>query len=291
MIENPIFDQLCQLGICARDQLEKVHDRTRDREDISVYRCNKSGAIFLSGTDHIDISHYDAKAPTHSFGTEKREIVNTNDDSLRRRKRFANLIRGKKWLDVGAGSGAVLDQLAPVAKEAMAVEPQAQASATLEALGYKTYRRFEDVERDDLDCITLFHVLEHIEQPLSVLKQCYQLLAAGGRVVIEVPHASDLLIRHFDSSAFKNFTFWSEHLVLHTRQTLEALVREAGFNQIVIEGVQRYPVANHLHWLAEKRPGGHVHYDFMRDDELDRAYEAMLQRLDMTDTLVLTAVK
>ncbi|MDI3322904.1 class I SAM-dependent methyltransferase [Pontibacterium granulatum] len=237
------------------------------------------------------MSHYDQKPPTHRYGMDKRAIVNTNDDSLRRRDRFTNLIRGKSWLDVGAGSGAMLDLLAPLAKRAAAVEPQENASSTLKQLGYETFRRLEEVDVDGVDVITLFHVLEHIEYPEEVLKQCFDRLTAGGRLVVEVPHASDVLIRQFDLPAFKDFTFWSEHLVLYTRYTLETLVRKVGFSNIVVEGVQRYPVANHLNWLANGTPGGHITLDFMRDAPLDSAYEAMLRKLDMTDTLVLSAVK
>lgn len=290
-INNPIFSLFCGYGVCDEEQIEKINDRTRDNDQLCVYRCLKTGLIFLSDTGHMDIGHYDQKPPTHRYGVDKRAIVNTNDDSLRRHDRFANLIRGKSWLDIGAGSGAVLDQLAPLAKQAAAVEPQKDASETLEKLGYKVFRRLESVDFDHVDVITLFHVLEHIEYPEDVLKQCFELLGPGGRLVIEVPHASDLLIRQFDLPAFKDFTFWSEHLVLYTRYTLETLVRNVGFSNVAIEGVQRYPVANHLRWLAEGKPGGHIALDFMRDTALDSAYESMLQKLDMTDTLVLTAVK
>ena len=133
-------------------------------ETYCVVRCLKTGLIFLSDTGHMDIGHYDQKPPTHRYGVDKRAIVNTNDDSLRRHDRFANLIRGKSWLDIGAGSGAVLDQLAPLAKQAAAVEPQKDASETLEKLGYKVFRRLESVDFDHVDVITLFHVLEHIVQ-------------------------------------------------------------------------------------------------------------------------------
>jgi len=291
LINNPIFALFCRYGLCDRDQVEKIHDRTRDNEQLSVLRCLKTGMIFLSDTGHMNMAHYDQKAPTHRYGVEKRAIVNTNDDSLRRRDRFSNLIRGKSWLDIGAGSGAMLDQLAPLARFAAAVEPQENASETLCQLGYKVFRRLDEVDFECVDVITLFHVLEHIEYPEDVLKQCFNLLSPGGRLVIEVPHASVLLLRQFELPAFKDFTFWSEHLVLYTRYTLDTLARKAGFSNVAIEGVQRYPVANHLCWLAEGKPGGHIALNFMRDAALDTAYEAMLQRLDMTDTLVLTATK
>lgn len=291
MINNPIFDLLCTLGVCDGTDLELLQTKTRDRDDIAVYRCTRSGGIFLSSTNHLESGHYETKPPTHLYGVENRAIVNTSEDTLRRKERFVSLVRGKKWLDIGAGSGAVLDQLSPVARECFAVEPQKKASTVLSRMGYKTFRSLDEVDVFDLDCITLFHVLEHIEQPLDILKGSFKRMAKGGRLVVEVPHASDMLIRLFDLESFKNFTFWSEHFVLHTRTTLEALVRHAGFSQVIIEGVQRYPVSNHLHWLAKGAPGGHVKMDFMRDATLDDAYASMLKRIDMTDTLVLTAVK
>ena len=134
---NPIHELLCDLGICDRSASEQIQGFVRDRDDINVMRCNRSGVIFLDRVNHIDISHYDSKPPTHRYGTEKREIILTNDDTERRFQSFRNIIRNKRWLDVGAGSGAILDRLAPLSKEAAAVEPQQEASAFLEKLGHQ----------------------------------------------------------------------------------------------------------------------------------------------------------
>jgi hypothetical protein len=89
--------------------------------------------------------------------------------------------------------------------------------------------------------------------------------------------------------AFRSFTLWSEHLILHTRESLRRFVEAAGFVDVRVSGHQRYPLANHLHWLKEGRPGGHVHWSMLRDDGLDAAYAAVLVRLDLTDTLIVDA--
>jgi len=83
-----------------------------------------------------------------------------------------------------------------------------------------------------------------------------------------------------------SFTFWSEHLILHTRDSLKIFLEEAGFANISIKGFQRYPLSNHFHWLAKAKPGGHVIWDHLRPPMLDLAYSDMLAQIDNTDTLI-----
>jgi SAM-dependent methyltransferase len=137
--------------------------------------------------------------------------------------------------------------------------------------------------------VTLFHVFEHLDDPLASLRLIGRALRPGGRLVVEVPHARDFLLSFADLDAFKQFTFWSEHLILHTRRSLEVFLRAAGFVDVIVEGFQRYPLANHLHWLAKGQPGGQHHWAPLLDADVDRAYAAMLARLDVTDTLIATA--
>lgn len=288
---NPIFDALCELGVCNANATTHFHSGTRDRADINVLQCGKSGALFLDDVAHMDIAYYNAKPPTHKHGTDKRAIITSNDDTQRRYTQFANLLRGKSWLDIGAGSGAMLDVFAPLCTRYAAVEPQDTAATFLRELGHTVYQHTDDVPEGEYSVVTLFHVFEHLTDPIGVLKSVYNRMPAGGRLVIEVPHARDLLISFARSETFCAHTFWSEHLFLHTRETLRALTEAAGFETIAIQGVQRYPVANHLHWLAEGKPGGHVQWNMLVDDTLDSAYGNVLARMDMTDTLTLEARK
>lgn len=288
-MNNPIFGLLCELGVCSRNKVEMIQSFVRDRQDVDVWRCTKSKAIFLGNVDHIDLSHYDKKPPTHQYGHTKRPMVTSNDDTERRFRSFKNLIRGKKWLDIGTGSGAILDVLGPIALEFAAVEPQEQASQALSSLGYHVFRRIEDAPVSSYDIVTLFHVFEHLKNPANILEQIHLLLKNNGTLIIEVPHANDFLIQH--SSAFRAHTFWSEHLVLHTRETLVALVEHAGYTINAIESVQRYPLANHLYWLANGQPGGQNHWSHLNNPLLEQAYMATLAKNNMTDTLILSASK
>jgi hypothetical protein len=99
------------------------------------------------------------------------------------------------------------------------------------------------------------------------------------------------LLTLYTCEAFKKHTFWSEHLLLHTRQSLHAFLEAAGFTDIIVTGFQRYSLANHLYWLSQSKPGGHVQWSFLENNALHEAYAASLQKLDATDTLIAVAKK
>lgn len=61
-------------------------------------------------------------------------------------------------------------------------------------------------------------------------------LADKGRLIILAPHARDFLKTPLECEAFRRFTFWSEHLILHTRESLAVFIKAAGFNEVQIKG-------------------------------------------------------
>ena len=79
-------------------------------------------------------------------------------------------------------------------------------------------------------------------------------------------------------------------MILHTRTSLTCILEAAGFKSVHINGVQRYPLSNHLNWLANGKPGGHRSSLSLIDNfELKEIYAKTLNGLDATDTLVAVA--
>jgi SAM-dependent methyltransferase len=292
-MENRIETLLVSLGICDPSSIVEFYPRVRDRDDVKVMRCTKSGVVFLSRSDHVSLSHYKTQEDFGYWSSQSRRqaLLDCYDDDLRRANQFESLIRNKKWLEMGTGVGGLLELLSTKAAETCAVEPQSVVREELVRCGYKVYSDIGESEDEHFDVITLFHVFEHLVDPLESLRVIAQKLARGGRLVVEVPHANDFLVTFLNLEAFKAATFWSEHLILHTRQSLETFLREAGFVDISVTGYQRYPLANHLHWLARGKPGGHKEWSFLVNAELDNAYRNLLAQLDKTDTLIAIARK
>ena len=138
------------------------------------------------------------------------------------------------------------------------------------------------------DIITLFHVLEHISDPISLLKQLSALLDINGQIIIEVPNIEDALISLYDNNAFQKFTYWSPHLFYFSYLTLEKLIAR---NNLIIKNIefnQRYPLSNHLYWLAFNKPGGHQYFNYFNDNKLDELYSRKLKTLGKCDTISIT---
>ena len=284
---------LIELDICKESSIENYYSQVRDRKDVSVLKCKNSGVIILSRTDHIDKSYYEEKKDeTYISLDERKYAVNIGlEDKIRRKSLFQNIIANKKWLDIGTGAGGILDELSNLARMTAAIEPQKNTKKHLIKLGYDVYSSIDEVDINDFDVVTLFHVFEHFKEPLDELRLIFNKIVSGGKIIIEVPHANDFLLSFLDLEAFKKFTFWSEHLILHTRLSLIRFLEEVGFKEIVIESCQRYPLANHLYWLSKNQPGGHLKWSFLRTIELDSAYSQMLAKLNKSDTLIASALK
>ena len=136
----------------------------------------------------------------------------------------------------------------------------------------------------------MFHVLEHLPNQIDILKKLKNNLRKNGKIIIEVPSANDLLISLEDLKSFKKFTFWSEHIVLHSKNSLNKILKNAGFKNIKIINFQRYNLNNHLGWFLKDKPGGHFFKDIF-DEKLNTAYEEFLVRKNKTDTLIAIANK
>lgn len=292
-MKHTIEDQLIALDIIDKKQVSQFFPHVRDRKDVSVLKCAKSGVIYLSSTHHIEQSYYNDKKGTSYWSSSTREegLKTTAEDDHRRFNQFKEIVKGKTYMDVGSGLGGVLDLFKNAATEVSAIEPQAEIRTLLNSIGYKVYDSIENAPAKNVDIISLFHVFEHLTDPLGSLKNLHKLLNDGGKIIIEIPHGRDALIETFNLESFKAFTFWSEHLILHTRKSLETFLKAAGYKNIKVSGYQRYPLANHLYWLNKGQPGGQNHFAHLRNPKLEEEYARQLDTIDQTDTLIAIAEK
>jgi 2-polyprenyl-3-methyl-5-hydroxy-6-metoxy-1,4-benzoquinol methylase len=111
------------------------------------------------------------------------------------RRRLSKLQSTKKpgsLLDVGTGIGQFLS----LARSAYAEVYGTEVSSTAIEIAKQKYGldlfhgTLEDLAAQGrtFDNITLFHVLEHVPDPKSMLSTCHALLVPGGRLVIAVPN-------------------------------------------------------------------------------------------------------
>ncbi len=286
-MSDSLRETLVTLGISRPDSLVAIADHVRDSDKIGVLRCSKSGVILLESSDHATEEVYQKMEGCSYWSSTSLAEARQNgfEDFQRRADLLRPLIANKTWLDFGTGNGGQLCVLRDVAKRILATELQDDVRNALCREGFDVFAHIGDAP-SDIDVVSLFHVFEHLFDPIAVLHSIRAKMVPGGCLIVEVPHAGDLLLSAFDHESFKEFTFWSQHLILHTRESLAAFLRAGGFTDVVVEAVQRYPVSNHLYWLAKNLPGGHVTWSFLNSPSLAEAYQDRLSALNLTDTII-----
>lgn len=285
MTRSRIRQTLLDVGAISEERVSLYAERTRDRV-VPVYRDDSTGVVFIDGF-YVGEDEYETGAYR---GAD--EALNLEDRLDTERRVDAHLVsyQALTVVDFGCGRGNFLRSIRDSARHCVGVELQESYRDALVADGIPCVSSMGEVS-GEVDTCFMFHVLEHLPDPASTLAEARALLEPrGGTLVVEVPHARDFLLTSMNSESFKAFTLWSQHLVLHTRQSLELLLRAAGFRDISVAGVQRYSIANHLTWLSHERPGGHASpLASFETAALRSEYEAALARIDATDTLVANA--
>ncbi len=283
-----ILDTLKSLKLVSDESIEIFSNSTRDVEGLNVYKDNKTGVIFIDdyfvGNEEYTEGLYREKegsAPDISY-----EDI---QDANRRKEDFKEYYDKKIICDFGCGAGTFLKNTLNQTNSSYGVELQQNYISDLNSDGIKCYKDIKDVP-DDIDSCFMFHSLEHLEEPIRHLKSIRSCLSKNGSLIIEVPHANDFLISKLKLEKFIDFTLWSQHLILHTKETLNAFLVESGYKNIKIYGIQRFSLANHIQWLAHGTPGGHRGpLAVIDNDELKIAYQNSLDMIDSTDTLIAIA--
>lgn len=282
-------------GLCDSKRVSVYHKGVRDAADINVLKCNDCGLLFLSKFpgDYNRLYEsggmlervYDAKTDSYlTIGIDKWRDM-TKVDDLRRAADLHDLYKNKDVLEFGCGNGGFLKEISSQCQTVTGVELESNAIKYLNNEGIYTVSKLEKLDKT-YDVIFLFHVLEHLTDPVSQLQELKKFLKKDGCVWIETPNADDALITLYECEEFKNFTFWSEHVILYNAITIERLIIKAGFNLEKVDFVQRYPLSNHLYWLSQARPGGHLRWKNMNTIELMDAYADVLKNNGKSDTIV-----
>ena len=173
--------KLEQLGIIDQDRLEVFYPRVRDRDDVVVLRDPLTEVIVLSGCDHVSEAYYAERKEKNAFSVHGDNVSTPRlEDNIRRGVEFGSHIRRKNWLDFGCGLGGMLDELGMEAAWAAGLEPNRERAAIVTAKGHNVFTSLYDVPEESVDIITMFHVLEHLTNPVETLISLKRVLRPGG---------------------------------------------------------------------------------------------------------------
>jgi len=288
---NHNIELLYKFNLSDKDSLKIFNESTRDINNLNVFKCIKSGVIvlekFVTSEEYYEKNNHYTDEFKGNTKTVKGLIESKPlEDDIRRFESYKELIKGSEILDFGCGRGGFIQLSKKISKRSVGLELNITNREYLNNIGVQCVNTLSELKDDKFDLITLNHVFEHLNDPIDILVELQKYLKDDGVIIIEVPHAKDLLLETFNLESFKNFTLWSEHLILHTRKSLETFATNSGLHVKSIKGFQRYPISNHYNWLLNGQPSGHEIFDNLNNDVFHNHYEKLLDNIDQTDTLI-----
>jgi SAM-dependent methyltransferase len=124
-----------------------------------------------------------------------------------------------KVLDFGCGEGKILNRLQDYGWQTFGVEPSTDVA-------FARHHRLTSPPQDgSFDFIVLHHVLEHVTDPLGVLRGLGGALREGGVLFVSLPRL-DTLPRHGD---VRYCIDGREHVICYSETCLTGLLARAGF--------------------------------------------------------------
>jgi 2-polyprenyl-3-methyl-5-hydroxy-6-metoxy-1,4-benzoquinol methylase len=160
-------------------------------------------------------------------------------------------ISPRNLLDVGCATGGFLAEATSQGLDGVGVELSkyavgvARNEFNLTVLQGDIYS--PELEKGKYDLLTMWHVLEHLIDPLGALERACELLAPRGTLFIELPNWASLG-RKVRGQAWKQLKP-PEHINFFTPRSLSATVERAGFD--VLRCTSEYPSI-----MNEARQGG-----------------------------------
>ena len=215
----------------------EVPDYFLTRETFSIFRCESCGFKFINprpGEEEIGRYYQSENYISHdASGKSLLKWVYKAARTISVRTKFKIVRKHSgpgKILDVGCGTGEFLRHCRMNGYEISGGEPNDKAGTfAREVNGIPVNRSLNDLIRDRMvfDCITLWHVLEHLHDLNETLERIKRMLTPDGVVIVAVPNSNSW-------DAQKYGRAWAaydvpRHLYHFTVETMQALAANHGF--------------------------------------------------------------
>jgi len=267
-----------------------VHDRVRFDYGFKPYKCGECGLVFLYPyfSPEEQNKFYNKGLFASMFDNETNEELFNRCllESTHRVDRFKDLLRkGDTILEFGCSVGHFLYAARDHVKKVCGVELGDQRRQHARNLGIDARKNIDDFQKGEFDSIFLFHVLEHLLDPIGLLGQLSEYLKKDGKLIVEVPNIEDILVSKYNIKEFKDLYYSVPHKFYFSKDTLRGVFVRAGLRCEVVPH-QRYDISNHFCWMLYGKPGGIGYFKDIFSEELNAEYIACLKSKFICDTIV-----
>lgn len=225
-------------NLCGADDAEPIARGERFGTAACTVICRRCGLMYLN-------PRWTAEAYARFYASDYRALMGQSEEPLRevllrQRVHGARILAfcgeylrpGARVLDIGCGVGGVLDALRRARGCAgVGVEPCAEHARYARRIGLDVREgRFEDIAwaNERFDLVILTQTLNHLLDPAGTLARIRRVLAPEGKLFLEVQNVPEY-------ARMCPTPFQVDHTYYFCPETLECMVRRAGFEPLNVE--------------------------------------------------------
>ena len=220
---------------------------------------NSDYEMLVTSPIPVDLENYYKSENYISHTDSKKTILDkvyqtVKNVTLKRKLSLINSFKTetKNVLDVGAGTGDFLNVCKKKGWNILGIEPSIDAINIAAQKGVFLKENLNEIEEKEFDVITLWHVLEHVENLSDYITKLKNLLSEDGRLIIAVPN-----YKSCDAKYYKEF--WAaydvpRHLWHFSQNSIHKIFSEE--NMIVEKTIPMKFDAYYVSLLSEKYKSG-----------------------------------
>ena len=250
-------------NLCGGRDVDTLSTKSRSGKSLRTVICRSCGLVWSDPRPHDARQFYEHDyrlSYKNTYQPKPKHVLRAGKVALTRFEKIRGLLLNRKAvLDVGTGGGEFAYLLQSLGHRVNGIEPnrgyaeysQQEYDLTVQ-IGFVQDAVFPP---ESFDVITIWHVLEHTEDPGSVLARLRSWLKPDGILVVEVPNVEA-------TCQAPQSTFHEAHLYNFNVVALRRLGRKQGL---------------HESWHVISRDGGNITMSFSRRDlSIDPSYEATI---------------
>lgn len=258
--------QTVSCPLCKSDKtifwsLARDHEYGSTTDEYKYYYCEDCISIFIFPVPENDLyriypsNYYSFRSGKKNWAFRIKELLD--------KKLFQKILKQIKsdsinLLDIGGGTGWLCDLVKTLDKRiaiTQIVDIDSNAKKIAVAKGHRYFKgRIEEfASMEKFDLVFLLNLLEHVANPLDVLRKIEQSLNPGGFVLIKTPN-----ILSWDATLFRK-TYWGglhcpRHWVIFSEQSFRSMLTATDLRITELNYTQGGPfwAFSIIVWLSKK---------------------------------------
>jgi 2-polyprenyl-3-methyl-5-hydroxy-6-metoxy-1,4-benzoquinol methylase len=217
-----------------------------ERASVQIVRCESCRFMFAvmpdqfsAGAQYIDDTYF---SPAATHGISDYDSLWNDLLSHLYVPRLGRMLelggRGGRHLDVGCASGNLIEHARKMGWECFGVElSDAMRGRAEQRTGRPIFASLAEAKDSGLrfDSVTMFEVIEHVEDPAAVMREVAELILPGGMIALSTPNFDNP-----NAVAGTPIDIWfipPEHISYFNRETIAACMQNAGLSPVAKDGI------------------------------------------------------